>query len=94
MNRILTILVVLFLLPGAAQTQNKEQKSDDKLITIGDLKRKMDRKEAVLIIDARAGSSYLGSSVRLKGAVHITLDELNSKIDSLPKEKEIVIYCT
>lgn len=94
MNRILTILVVLFLVPGVAQTQNKEQKSDDKRITIGDLKRKMDRKEAVLIIDARSGSSYLGSSVRLKGAVHITLDELNSKIDSLPKEKEIVIYCT
>ncbi|MBK9313680.1 MAG: hypothetical protein IPM55_05465 [Acidobacteria bacterium] len=94
MNRILTILVVLFLLPGVAQTQSQEQKSDDKRITIGDLKRKMDRKEAVLIIDARSGSSYLGSSVRLKGAVHITLDELNSKIDSLPKEKEIVIYCT
>ena len=94
MNRILTILVVLFLVPGVAQTQNKEQKSDDKRITIGDLKRKMDRKEAVLIIDARSGSSYLGSSVRLKGAVHITLDDLNSKMDSLPKDKEIVIYCT
>ncbi len=63
-------------------------------ISVDELKRKLDRQEKVLIIDGRAGNSYLGSSVRIKGAIHITVDELASRIPGLPKNREIVIYCT
>jgi len=88
----LMLLMILVLVP--ARTQHKQDVSDDERITIGDLKRKLDRKEEVIIIDARAGSSWIGSSVRIKGSIHITTDQLDAGIDKLPKNKEIVIYCT
>ncbi len=92
MKYMLMLLMILVLVP--ARTQHKQDVSDDERITIGDLKRKLDRKEEVIIIDARAGSSWIGSSVRIKGSIHITTDQLDARIDKLPKNKEIVIYCT
>ena len=51
--------------------------------------------------DARAGlfnpdGSYLGSSVQIRGAVHLTLDDLESSQSDLgvPVDREIIIYCT
>lgn len=92
MKYMLMLLMILVLV--SARTQHKQDVSDDERITIGDLKRKLDRKEEVIIIDARAGSSWIGSSVRIKGSIHITTDQLDAGIDKLPKNKEIVIYCT
>jgi rhodanese-related sulfurtransferase len=31
--------------------------------------------------------------VRLPGALHLTADRLESSLDKLPRDKEIVIYC-
>lgn len=91
--KILLLALILFA-PVIAPAQKSEKKSDEERITIEDLKRKMDRREKVLIIDARAGSSWVGSSVRIKDALHITLDQIDSRMNDLPKDREIVIYCT
>lgn len=63
-------------------------------ITIEQLKHKMDCGEKLLIIDSRAGNSWIGSAVKIKGAVHITTDDLAAKIQDLPRDREIVVYCT
>jgi len=91
--KILLMALILFA-PVVAPAQRSERKSDQERITIEDLKRKMDRKEKILIIDARAGSSWIGSSVRIRGSLHITLDEIDSRMTDLPKDREIIIYCT
>ena len=78
---------------GAA-VQNEEENVPADRITIHQLKRMMDAKEEVVIIDNRKGSSYVGSTVKIKGALHITVDELEAKIKDLPKDKLIVTYCT
>ena len=92
----LTLLLALLIgLSVEAQTpdQSREKVPEDR-ITVHELKRKLDRKEEIVIIDSRAGNSYLGSSVKIKGSIHITLDELESRMGELPKDKEIVTYCT
>jgi hypothetical protein len=63
-------------------------------ITIHQLKRMMDAKEEVVIVDNRAGSAYIGSTVKIKGAIHITIDDLEKKMKDLPKHKLIITYCT
>ncbi|MGE0131618.1 MAG: rhodanese-like domain-containing protein [Blastocatellales bacterium] len=78
---------------GAA-AQNEDENVPADRITINQLKRMMDAKEEVVIVDNRKGSSYLGSTVKIKGALHITLDELEAKMKDLPKNKLIVTYCT
>ena len=77
-----------------AAAQNEDENTPGDRITIRQLKRMMDAKEDVVIIDNRDGSSYVGSIVKIKGAIHITLSELEAKLKDLPKNKLIVTYCT
>ena len=77
-----------------AQAQAQEEKVPDDRISIKELKRKMDCREDMVIIDSRAGTALIGSAVRIKGAIHITLDDLAARLSELPKNKEIIIYCT
>ncbi len=75
-------------------SKNEEENIPSDRITIHQLKRKMDAKEQIVIIDTRKGSSYVGSTVKIRGAIHITVDELEGRMKELPKNKEIVTYCT
>ena len=77
-----------------AAAQNEDENTPGDRITIRQLKRMMDAKEDVVIIDNRDGSSYVGSVVKIKGAIHITLSELEAKLKDLPKNKLIVTYCS
>lgn len=79
--------------PAAPAPEANETTSPDR-ISIGELKRKLDAKQPVLIIDNRTGSAWLGSLVKIKGALHIPLDELEKRVDELPRDVEIVTYCT
>ena len=95
------LIAVWLILPVCAQNPSKDAsgKSEEESvpgdrITIHQLKRRLDAKEEVVIIDTRKGSAYLGSTVKIKGAIHITVDELEAKLPDLPKNKLIVTYCT
>ena len=89
-----SLLLSLFLLcnglflPGQLVVGQSEDR-----ITVKQLKEKLDRREPVLILDARSGNAYLGSQVRLPGALHLPADRLESSLDKLPRDKEIVVYC-
>ena len=89
-----SLLLSLFLLchglflPGQPVVGQSEDR-----ITVKQLKEKLDRRDPVLILDARSGNAYLGSQVRLPGALHVPADRLESTLDKLPRDKEIVVYC-
>ncbi|MGH9766250.1 MAG: rhodanese-like domain-containing protein [Blastocatellia bacterium] len=101
---VVILMTLLTVLPAFAQSEGARRKQDapgtdedesvpaDR-ITIHQLKRKMDANEEVVIIDTRKGSSYVGSTVKIKGAIHIIVDDLEAKMKDLPKNKLIVTYC-
>jgi rhodanese-related sulfurtransferase len=62
-------------------------------ITVQELKAKMDH-DGVLIIDVRSGDDYARSKIKIKGAVRISVVKLEEMSNTLPKDKEIVTYCT
>lgn len=92
------IALALFALPAYAQQgaahQDEAGNVPSDRITIDQLKKIMDAKEEVVIIDNRNGSAYTGSTVKIKGAIHITIDEIEAKVKDLPKNKLIITYCT
>jgi hypothetical protein len=63
-------------------------------ITVQELKAKMDRQEDVVILDVRAGRDYDKSRDKIKGAVRISIFQLDDRYRELPINKEIVTYCT
>lgn len=80
------ILLVLFKMTMAQDGIDR--------ITIDELQQKMERRERILIIDARAGNSLLGSQVQIRGAVHFKMSDLENGTAELPRNREIIIYCT
>lgn len=63
-------------------------------ITKEELRAKMDRGEDILILDVRTGGSYNSSKVKIKGAVRMDPYAADAWADKLPKDKEIITYCT
>jgi rhodanese-related sulfurtransferase/biotin operon repressor len=49
------------------------------------------RKGEVVILDVRPSEEYAAG--HLKGAINLTLEELEERLEDLPKDKTIVAYC-
>jgi rhodanese-related sulfurtransferase len=52
----------------------------------------------VTIIDVRSSNGYSGSTERIKGAIHVKLRRLRSRLSlsplkDIPRDQEVVTYC-
>jgi hypothetical protein len=63
-------------------------------ITVQELKAKMDKGEDFVIIDVRTGEDYAGSRIKIKGAVRIPIVQMEERHKEIPKDKQIITYCT
>ena len=77
--------------PPAAE--HKEE-SEIPRITVDELKEKLAKNAPVFIIDSRSPGSYDNSEIKIKGAVRIPMDEIESRLSEIPRDREIVVYCT
>jgi hypothetical protein len=77
-----------------ALTEEDQRAAADGRITTHELKRKLEAKADIVIVDNRDGRAWIGSSVKLPGAIHIPLSQLQERMHELPKDKEIITYCT
>jgi rhodanese-related sulfurtransferase len=102
MKLIATAIIVVCLCStnfyAFAQTKQAVAKPQVELISAEELKAKMARNEPVTIIDVRATESYAESDTRIKGAIHVKLRRLKSRLalpplNKVPRDREIVTYC-
>jgi membrane protein DedA with SNARE-associated domain len=63
-------------------------------ITPGELKRRMDAGEDLMIVDLRLTQELEEGKVTLPGALRMSPDELESRHDEIPRGREIVLYCS
>jgi membrane protein DedA with SNARE-associated domain len=61
-------------------------------ISVYELRSLIDRGEAPTIVDVRTQSRYQAG--RIPGALRMTFEELDEKLADLPREREVVLYCT
>jgi membrane protein DedA with SNARE-associated domain len=61
-------------------------------ITVYELRDLIDRGEAPVIVDVRTQSRFHVGHI--PGALRMTLEELDEKLADLPKERDVVLYCT
>jgi rhodanese-related sulfurtransferase len=64
------------------------------MITVGELKRRIDQGEQIFIIDTRSPAAWYESDVRLPGAIRMHYSELDKHLGELPRDRTIVTYCT
>jgi len=63
-------------------------------ITIQKLKQKIDDKEDIIILDVRGNGDYRASTSKIAGARRIAPDQIEERMKELPKDKEIITYCS
>ena len=63
-------------------------------ISADELQALLDAGEAPVIVDVRSRTRHLADPRRIPGAIRMTLDEIDEKLSELPREREVILYCT
>jgi membrane protein DedA with SNARE-associated domain len=59
-----------------------------------ELKAKLDGGEDILIVDVRDRIDFEAEPTIIPGALHLTIEDLDQRQQEIPREREIVLYCT
>jgi 3-mercaptopyruvate sulfurtransferase SseA len=84
---LLALLIGLSACQARPQTQNEVPR-----IAASALKERLDAGESVLIVDARSSDEY--AEAHIPGAISVPLSDLEARLDELPRDQDIVFYCT
>ena len=63
-------------------------------ITPAELKRKLDAGEDVVVVDLRSSIEFDAEEAKLPGALHMDPKEIELRHQEIPRDREIVLYCT
>jgi rhodanese-related sulfurtransferase len=64
------------------------------MLSVSQLKGKLDLGEDVVVVDVRQPGGYLDYPYAIPGSVSILPAELPERYEELPRDKLIVTYCT
>jgi rhodanese-related sulfurtransferase len=63
-------------------------------ITPVELKRKLDEGEEIEIVDLRHALDFEAQPETIPRAIPIPMEDLDARQDEIPRDREIVLYCT
>jgi len=63
-------------------------------ITPEDLKEKLDRDEKVLIVDLRSAVDFMAEPIVIPGAQRIAVEELEQHHLEIPRDRDLILYCS
>lgn len=63
-------------------------------IDVAELRKLVDKGQAPLIVDVRSASLREGDTRRIPGALEMELEEVRHMLADVPKDREIVFYCS
>lgn len=94
-----TIIVLGALLAGYIAFKWWERRSFYKMlrmarISVDELYSLMDAGRAPLVIDVRSTTARAMQPRRIPGARHVTLQSFHEHVKDLPRDREVVLYCT
>ena len=59
-----------------------------------ELKRKLEAGEDIVVVDLRHSLEFGAESVKVPGAIHLRPDELDHRHQEIPRNREVVLYCS
>lgn len=62
-------------------------------ISSDDLKRILDNNKDVMIVDLRSSLDIAASPYAIPGAIQMSMEELKQRLQDIPRDKEVVLYC-
>jgi hypothetical protein len=77
---------------GSSTAQTPQSKDQVPRISAEVLKNRLDSGEDILIVDSRSVAEF--QNRHIVGAISVPYNEVESRLAELPKDQEIVFYCT
>jgi len=93
----LSVWLITLVITGAVSNAQPAF-AEPEQITADELRVKMEKNAPLVILDVRSTNSYLDSGNKIKGAIHVKLRRLQSRLSlpplkSVPRDREVVTYC-
>ena len=63
-------------------------------ITPLEFQHKLEAGENVLVVDLRSSTAFEAEPAKLPGALHMSPEELEQRHQEIPRDRDIVLYCT
>ena len=63
-------------------------------ITVDELHQKMEAGENPMILDLRPHSELAEGPSLIRGALHMTMDEIEHRLQEIPRDRDIILYCS
>lgn len=63
-------------------------------ITPEELMKKLEAGEDLLVVDLRHSVEFEAEAVKVRGALHLLPQELDQRHQEIPRDREVVLYCT
>ncbi len=63
-------------------------------VSVDELKRMIDAAEDVAVVDLRSALEFEYEGQKIPGAIRIDLEEMETRHEEIPREKEIILYCS
>jgi membrane protein DedA with SNARE-associated domain len=63
-------------------------------ITPEELKERMDQGDLVVVVDLRHASDFDATRVSIPGAIRIAVEDIDSGHERIPRDREIILFCT
>jgi hypothetical protein len=77
-----------------AATRRHAELAKIERITVEELKSKLSHKEGVFILDVRMPDDYAKAVGKIAGSVRISPFDLKTRMNEVPRDKDVVTYCT
>src|SRR6266704_2975246 len=63
-------------------------------ITVDELHQKHEAGETPIVLDLRSPSELERNPTLIRGALHVTMDEVERRQDEIPQDRDIILYCS
>ena len=63
-------------------------------VTVDEVKERMNRGEPLAFLDTRNPTAWGEAEVTLPGAIRMPADEVERRLEELPRDRTIITYCT
>ena len=63
-------------------------------VTPEELMRKLEAGEEIVVVDLRHSFEFEADNVKIPGSLHMLPEELNHRHTEIPRDREVVLYCT
>jgi rhodanese-related sulfurtransferase len=63
-------------------------------VTVDEVKERMDRGEQFTFVDTRNPQAWAEAETKLPGAIRVPADELEQRLNEIPRDRAVITYCT